>query len=381
MVHRKKHKDESASKTVTSLVMVKIAQPSFLVRLDSLHLIAGPVVKRMLNERHLSSSKHYPELPCVVSKSLLTKYQNNEKCKSVSNLVLPICGDKERQIKLVSSGVRIPALFGKEVLPVIFPRPVYGDAQGRRNVSAEFFHRGGEWFATFTYRTVPEAEFRPTGMIGIDRNSVGHVAMLSDPTNGKVLHLGFNPAPTKAVWRGRKKNLQSKGKNRLLFRIKRKQSRRTTHENHLVSKAIVDYAALHRRAIVLEDLGTVRSSTSKIRGYTERSQWAYFQLLQFILYKAALRGVMVFQVSPAYTSQECSRCGTLNGPVGKKYRCRACGHKDHRDANAGFCIASRISPIGGFSEGLSEPSFRPFGGPVSGTDWCALGTVSLSPCQ
>jgi IS605 OrfB family transposase len=165
------------------------------------------------------------------------------------------------------------------------------------------------------------------------------------------------------------------------IRYNRVQSRRTTHENHLVSKIIVDYAASHRRAIVLEDLGSVRSSTSKIRGYAERSQWAYFQLLTFILYKAALRGVMVFQVSPAYTSQECSRCGAFNSPNGKKYRCAGCGHKDHRDANSGFVIASRIEPIGGFSEGLSEPSFGSIGGPVSGTDWCGLGTVSLMPCQ
>ena len=66
-----------------------------------------------------------------------------------------------------------------------------------------------------------------------------------------------------------------------------------------MSKAIVDYARAHRRAVVLEDLSELRSKRSKARSNTERSQWSFYQLRQFILYKAALSGVMVFEVSSA----------------------------------------------------------------------------------
>jgi IS605 OrfB family transposase len=212
--------------------------------------------------------------------------------------VIPVCGDKERQVKLESGGVRIPALFQKEILPLALVHPCVADEQGRRNVSAEFFLRGGEWYGAFSYRTSVAPRYQPIGMVGVDRNSVGHVATMADPQNGKVLHLGFEPARTKAAWRGRKKNLQRQRKYRLLCRIKRKQSRRTKHENHIVSKVIVDYAAIHRRAIVMEDLGDVRAKGSKIRSFTERSQWAFYQLLQYIRYKAALRGVEVIEVHP-----------------------------------------------------------------------------------
>src|SRR5207253_29889 len=68
------------------------------------------------------------------------------------------------------------------------------------------------------------------GTVGVDRNSVGAVATLADPQNGKVLHLGFNPARTKAGWRGQKANLQSLGKRRLLHKIRNKQCRRTKYE-------------------------------------------------------------------------------------------------------------------------------------------------------
>jgi putative transposase len=108
---------------------------------------------------------------------------------------------------------------------------------------------------------------------------------------------------------------------RLLHKICNKQSRRTKHENHLVFKQIVDYAAKHRRTIVVEKLENVRRG--KIRAYSEKSQWSFYQLLQYIIYKAALRGVMVIEADPAYTSQECSRCHQLFKPNGKIFPLRS----------------------------------------------------------
>lgn len=372
--------------TVACAVKVKISD-TLAHRLDSLLLVAVPCIKRMLNERHRSSSKYYPELPCVVSKSLIAKYQRNLKCRSVSNVVIPICGDKERQIKLEKEGVRIPALFGKDVIPVTFPWPVYSDEKGRHNVSVEFFHRGGEWFGSFIYRTPPDPQFQPVGAVGVDRNSVGHVATMADPQTGKVLHLGFNPAPTKAVWRGRKAKLQRQRRNRLLCKIKRKQSRRTKHENHIVSKVIVDYAATHRRAIVLENLENIRAEGSKIRSYTERSQWSFFQLNQYIQYKAALRGVEVVYIAAAYTSQECSRCHAINKPTGKKYACANCGHNDHRDANAAFSIAQRGTyvlrdmPTDGIARHSEWSRSGILVDPFPGSADESLGPLRLMTCQ
>ena len=281
--------DSQVVNTVACTVKVKISD-TLAHRLQSLSSTAIPIVKRMLNERQNSSSKYYPELPCVLSKSLIAKYQNNGKCRDVTNLVLPICGDKERQIKLTAEGVRIPALFGKEILPVIFPRPVYGDEKGRRNVSAEFFHRSGEWFGTFTYRTIPAPEFQPTGMIGIDRNSVGHVATLSDPTNGKVLHLGFNPAATKVCWRRRKANLQRKEKQLAVPHQAQTVTKNKARKSHRIqsNRGLRRYPSSRHCG-----RGSGRSQVEKFqdRSYTERSQWSFYQLLQFIIYKAALRGV------------------------------------------------------------------------------------------
>lgn len=289
----------------------------------------------------------------------MAKYQRNRKCKSVSNIVIPICGDKGKIVKITPEGLRIPVIAKKTIIPVAWEHmpAVVGFIR-----SVEFLQRKGVWYIHITYNRQADSpvvllgkrgskklfavpRIKPTGTVGVDRNSVGAVATMADPQTGKVMHMGFNPARTKEVWGRRKANLQSLGKMRLLHKIRNKQSRRTKHENHIVSKQIVDYAASHRRCIIVENLGSIRKG--KARRYTEKSQWSFYQLLQFILYKAALRGVMVIETDPAYTSQECSRCHKLTKPNGKSFRCAHCGHNDHRDANAAFTLSLRVEPIGG----------------------------------
>jgi len=325
--------------TVATCAKVRIPD-AFTPVLDGLLVRVRGGLPRMLHLRECSSCKHYPEIPCVIAKSLIAKYQRNEKLVTVSNIVLPVCGDKGKQIKLEKNGLRIPALFKKEILLVIFPKPVHGFVR-----SVEFFKRKGVWLASICYNT-PAHEFVDVeGVVGVDRNSVGNVAVLADPQNGKVLHLGFNPAAAKYNWRRRRANLKSKGFRRTLRNLSGKQSRRTRHENHIVSKQIVSYAVKHHRIIAVENLESIRKAQSKIRGYVEKSQWASYELLSFIQYKAALHGVIVATVHPAYTSQNCSRCRRRNTPNGKKYVCEHCGHTDHRDANAAFNIAKRGESI------------------------------------
>lgn len=333
------HEDDVVDEFVdTVATCAKVRVPdSFVPILDVLlGRIRKYILPRMLHLREASSSKYYTEIPCVVAKSLITKYQRNLKCVTVSHPVIPICGDKGKQIKLEKGGIRIPALFKKELLPITFPKPIHGWVR-----SIEFFKRKGIWLASICYNTPVHELVDVEGVVGVDRNSVGNVAVMADPQNGTVQHLGFNPAATKYNWRRRRANLKSAGKRRTLRQLSRKQSRRTTHENHIVSKQIVSYAVKHHRAIAVENLETVRKPNSKIRKYVEKSQWSFYQLLSFLKYKAALHGVIIAEVNPAYTSQNCSRCGQRNTPNGKKYVCEHCGHTDHRDANAAFNIAKR----------------------------------------
>lgn len=324
--------------------------------LNGVHIASKPLVERMLKNRSEDTTKFYPEIPSVISKALISKYQKNLKCRAVKNLVIPICGDKGKQVKLVDGGIRIPALFKKEVLLVVFPKKIDGFIR-----SVEFFKRDNVWYGSLCYNTPVEATIETVGFVGVDRNSVGNVAVFADSVTGTVRKLGICPARTKAVMRGRRKNLQKARKFRLLKKLRLKQSRRMTHENHRASKSIVDYAAKHRRTVVIEDLSGVKSEKSKIRRYSEKNNWAYAQLETFLRYKCALRGVPIIEVSAAFTSQDCSRCGKRHKPSGKVYRCGSCGQTSHRDVNAAFNIARRVSCIGGGSGVLDVAPLRRIG--------------------
>jgi IS605 OrfB family transposase len=122
-----------------------------------------------------------------------------------------------------------------------------------------------------------------------------------------------------------------------------REKRFTRDVNHCLSKAIVQTAQGTGRGIALEDLKGIRERIAARRTVTGKRQrrvlhsWAFFQLRAFIAYKAALAGVLVVYVNPAYTSQICSRCGhceKANRRSQAKFLCVACGFSAHADLNA-----------------------------------------------
>jgi IS605 OrfB family transposase len=89
------------------------------------------------------------------------------------------------------------------------------------------------------------------------------------------------------------------------------------------------------------------------RTKTERrrsNSWAFFQLRQFLTYKAIKFGVKLVLIDPRYTSQTCHNCLHIH-PVrgqsyrsGKSFRCGHCGWFGDADLNG----AKNISTIGAF---------------------------------
>ncbi len=110
----------------------------------------------------------------------------------------------------------------------------------------------------------------------------------------------------------------------LLQRLSGKERRFQTWVNHRISKAIVSRAKATNSAIALEDLTGIRERVNQQpRSKTERrraNSWAFYQLRQFLEYKARAAGVSLILVPPAYTSQTCHRCLHIHPEQGKSYR-------------------------------------------------------------
>lgn len=115
--------------------------------------------------------------------------------------------------------------------------------------------------------------------------------------------------------------------------------------NHCVSKTLVAKAAISRTAIALEDLSGIRERVAVRRAHRyERHSWAFFQLRQFLAYKAAWAGVPVRLVDPRNTSRTCSACGNCekaNRRSQAEFLCQRCGFTLNADYNAAINISRK----------------------------------------
>ena len=151
-------------------------------------------------------------------------------------------------------------------------------------------------------------------------------------------------------------NVQSKrtrNSRRLLRRLSGRERRFQEGLNHNISKQLVTEAKTSEAALAFEDLTGIRDSLNqKPRSKTERrrtNNWAFYQLRIFVNYKAAIAGVPVVFVPPAYTSQTCSGCRHIHPEKGKSYRngkkfkCGHCGFEHDSEALASLRASADIN--------------------------------------
>jgi putative transposase len=198
--------------------------------------------------------------------------------------------------------------------------------------------------------TIDSPEPSPTetaDFLGVDLG----VITLAATSDGELLNQAVGPIhmdvnTARARYNRMRQELQAKGTKsakRLLRKRSGRERRFVRDVNHCISKAIVQTAQGTARGIALEDLQGIRErirTRGTVAGKRQRRvlhNWAFFQLRAFMAYKAALAGVRVVLVNPAYTSQTCSRCGhceRANRHSQASFHCRACGFVCHADLNA-----------------------------------------------
>ena len=149
---------------------------------------------------------------------------------------------------------------------------------------------------------------------------------------------------------------------RALKRISGRENRWMSDINHQISKTLV--AKYGKDTLfVLEDLTGV-SFDDNLDGKSKQSKrqlrsWAFYQLEQFLDYKARFAGSAVVTVPANYTSQRCPKCGGIH----KEYRhhntheyiCENCGYR----ANDDLTGAKNIYLLGTmYVSGVEKPRFK-----------------------
>jgi IS605 OrfB family transposase len=152
-----------------------------------------------------------------------------------------------------------------------------------------------------------------------------------------------------------RKQLQQAGKVRAVRQSRGKERCWMRDVNHHLSRQIVTHAQQQGVGIIrLEELTGIRPHITRHTARTSRgtkrhravrtnnrmkNTWSFYQLTQFITYKAQRLGIRVEPVNPAYTSQTCPACFARNKAQDRRYVCGACGWRGHRDAVGAINIA------------------------------------------
>ena len=218
---------------------------------------------------------------------------------------------------------------------------------------ADLGYIDGKFYLFLVAELPDKPEVVVDGFLGVDLG----IAKIATTSDGKY----YSGAKVKNLRRRNfklRQKLQAKGTKsakRLLKRRRRKESRFATDVNHCISKRLVQVAKGTHRAIVLEDLKGIRErarkGTRKTVNKTMRqalSSWAFYQLRQFIEYKAKAAGVTVIYVDPRNTSRTCSKCGHIdkkNRKDQEHFVCTSCGYALNADINAAINIANRGAEV------------------------------------
>ena len=137
---------------------------------------------------------------------------------------------------------------------------------------------------------------------------------------------------------------------RVLKRLGRKQRNRTRTFARQTAAALVEWAPANA-VLVFENLRNI-PKPEKRRVYCKAlrrrlSLWQRREIRAAVENKAQVRGLLVAEVDPAYTSRTCSRCGLLGIRKRHNFICPHCGYQAHADINAAHNIRLRYTVLRG----------------------------------
>jgi putative transposase len=240
--------------------------------------------------------------------------------------------------------VSLLTLDGRVKLPVLicdYHTPRLDRIRGQ----ADLILRKGVFYLCVVVDVPVPQKIQPTNALGVD---LGIKNIAVDSTGEEFSGEKIETIRTKID--NLKANLQScgtKSAKRHLKKLSGKEARFHRDTNQCISKKLVAKAKDTSSLIALEDLQGIRErSTVKRSQRRKQHNWSFYQLRQFIDYKAGLAGVPIVLIDPAYTSQECPICHHIsrsNRPTRDEFHCVSCGFSGPADTIAAMNIAARVS--------------------------------------
>ncbi len=258
--------------------------------------------------------------------------------------------------------VSLLTLEGRVIVPFLLGSYQAERLPQRKGQCDLVLRKDGKWFLIVTI-DVPEGSPVPvTDFLGVDMG-IARIATTSDNAEG---HCGQPVERIRRKHNIQRKRLQRKrtrGAKKKLVRVSGKEARFRRHENHCISKTIVESARRTGRGIAIENLEGIRGRVTA-RGGDARNKlsgWSFQQLAAFLSYKATLAGIPIVQVDPRNTSKTCSVCGHCergNRKSQAEFACKHCGFSANADWNAARNIRALAVPCNAARTGQCRSGIR-----------------------
>jgi putative transposase len=321
--------------TVNALVQAQEQEllPDSVSTKDFLSPLPSIVKNQALRDAQSVYKRSFDLGTLPVLKKPICQWNNQNWHVTDTTLTIPVCiAGKTQQIFLACHGM------------------VYTGKPGMLRIKK----KRGKWIADITLSLQEPTPCEGGLVMGVDLGvKVPAVAYVS----GKGTRFFGNGRYQRSMRRrfyARRKELQRAKKTRALKKSKGKEARWMKNVNHQLSRQIVTHAQEQGVATIkIESLAGIRKGTTRTsRRATARknnrmiTSWSFFQLSQFILYKAERVGIRVEAVDPAYTSQTCPACSARNKAQDRTYVCVECGWMGHRDLVGAINISRRAGLSG-----------------------------------
>jgi len=263
--------------------------------------------------------------------------------------------------------VSILTLQGRQIIPTRIGS--YQEARIDRKVrQADLMLRNSIFYLAIVVDAPEATPDDPTGTLGFDLGII-NLAVDSDGEfySGKAVDKVREKID---ILKSSLQSVGTKSAKRHLKKLKGRESRFRSSTNHIVSKRLVSKAKDTHRQIALEDLKGIGDSTVRYSQRRRHKSWAFYQLRQFINYKAKIAGVLVKIVDPRNTSRTCPLCGFVSKSNRKSqsiFSCQQCGFASNADLVGAINISHKAD--------INPPIVSPSRG-VLGRDKLTALTVS-----
>ncbi len=262
-------------------------------------------------------------------------FRKSKKLGKVPILKKPVCFWNNQNYRMEEYAVSFPLWIGGKSTRILV-KALIQDSQRQQLQghlgTMRIVQKLGKWLVQIPVEVEEAPPKSNTKAMGVDMGIKVPAVVATSTGQTHFFGNGRQQKNVRRHYAAKRKKLGKAKKLGAIRKSKNKEQRWMRDQDHKLSRAIVNLAIREDVSTIrAEKLAGIRSSARKSRK-NNRSlhSWSFYRLASFIEYKAKLGGIKVEVVNPAYTSQICPKCGTLNKARDRLYVCE-CGFRSHRD--------------------------------------------------